>query len=134
MATRVMAVVGLLLIWWTIGAFVAVGAAPERWVGTSTGDPERCSPFTFEIILNQAKISGQATSHTRSGRPVEWAVAGSLGPDNAVNLTAQTADSRISSERRSTTWIGQLGSTALVITQSGSIGCNPPRRASLVPQ
>jgi len=134
MTTRVAVLVGTLLLGWTIAVLAAAGAMPARWVGTSTGDPEQCSPFTFELTLQGAKISGQATSHSRSGHPVDWAVTGTVGPDNAVRLTAQTTDSRISSARRSTTWVGQLAQTGLVIAQSGSIGCDPPRRASLTPQ
>ncbi|MCI0547156.1 MAG: hypothetical protein L0027_07705 [Candidatus Rokubacteria bacterium] len=110
-----------------------VGAsAGERWAGVSSGGTEDCSALSFHLMIADGLIGGYASSDgSRSGTRRQWTVTGSVAPGREVVLTVETTDARIRVGRQSTRWTGKMDGATLTLEQVKSIGCTPPRRATL---
>ncbi len=99
----------MLVIWPILsGGSADSNAVPEHWAGMSTGNHERCSPFTVNLIFGGGEITGQATTPSRRGHAVEWEVIGRVGVDNPMRMTTRTMRETIDPARRSTAWVGRL--------------------------
>lgn len=105
-----------------------------RWVGTSTGGGPECGPVSFELETRGGAITGRATSASRSGQSVEWQATGFVSSAGRVELTTITTSARISADRQSLTWTGEIARGQLTLAQRASIGCGVPRSAVLTPR
>jgi len=105
-----------------------------RWMGTSTGGGPECGPVTFELETRGGTITGRATSTSRSGQSVDWQATGFVSSGGRVELTTITSNARISADRQSITWTGEIARGQLTLSQRASIGCGVPRSAVLTPR
>ena len=119
---------------WTSLAPAAEAQTSGRWMGTSTGGGPECSPVTFELETRGGTISGRATSSSRPGQPVEWQATGFVASGGRVELITSTTSARVSADRQSITWTGEISRGQLTLSQRASIGCGAPRSAILTPR
>lgn len=115
------------------GSLFAVDAVAQSldgaWRGTTSGTPSggNCRPFTFDMTIRGAAISGTATTpHT--GAPVTWTVSGAVSGQRVI-LLVESSDRRL--RNPSTRWRGELRQGALQLEQTGSRACNPTRSGAL---
>jgi hypothetical protein len=120
-----------LLRWTMLVAVVTAGCGLARgdyWTGISTGDLGPCPSFEFEIVIEDDRVSGTATSEFDWGTAL-WEVRGLVGPDRRVTLQTRTPDPRV--PQPSLTWTGTYNALLWDVTLTPDARCPRARVARL---
>jgi hypothetical protein len=119
---------------WCVGAAVALSgcllgmARGDYWTGATSGQTHgECGYFEFELMIEDGRVSGSATSEHKFGT-VLWSAQGMVNPDGAVVLETAAHDPRV--DRQSVRWAGTLNVFVMELVETG--GCSPARAAKLV--
>lgn len=99
------------------------------WRGTTSGTPSggNCRPFTFDVTIRGAAVTGSATT-PHSGPSVQWSVSGAVSGQRVI-LLVESTDKRL--RNPSTRWRGELRAGGLHLEQTGSKACDPSRAGTL---
>ena len=100
----------------------------DYYAGISSGDPDACVPFNFDVSIEEGgRIGGLAATTYRWGT-VSWDVVGTVSGGDIV-LETRTEDPRVTERRLG--WRGRRGAVSLEVTETGGGGCPTPRSATL---
>jgi len=119
------------LVWPMLVALMAVGCGLARgdyWTGISTGDLGPCPSFDFELVIEDDKVGGTATSEFDWGTAL-WEVRGLIGPDRRVTLQTKTGDPRV--PQPTLTWTGSYNVMLWDIALTPDARCPKARVARL---
>jgi hypothetical protein len=103
-------------------------ARGDYWTGISTGDLGPCPSFDFELVIDEDKVGGTATSEFDFGT-VLWEVRGLIGPDRRVTVQTKTGDPR--APQPSLTWTGSYNVVLWDLTLTPDSRCPRARVARL---
>ena len=121
-------------IWPILVAVLWAGCTPlgftrgDYWTGTSTGDLGACAPFEFEVVIEDGRIGGYATTEFEWGT-TQWELRGLVGPERRVTLETRTEDPRV--PEPTLTWTGTYNPVFWSITHGPDASCPAPRTARL---